>query len=146
MEKMTQAEADRLLNMLKRTLIETVLFPKSGAVTDFKIAGDTNRDVFVVHIRHSEIRKNKYEFHARVLKDSVLLLQLHIGDTLVHQNPDGEKITGSHWHIYKEGYNNAWAFPADDFSSDKFVENTIAFLEKFNVIELPNILYQMELT
>ncbi len=63
----------------------------------------------------------------------------------IHTNPDGEKIIGSHWHIYSEEYGIAWAFPTEDFNSEQFVENTIAFLDRFNVIEKPVILTQLEL-
>lgn len=74
-----------------------------------------------------------------------MLLELHINPTTVHYNPDGKKITGSHWHIYTEGFGRAYAFPANDIEADKFVENTITFLEKFNVIDRPNIIYQHEI-
>lgn len=73
-----------------------------------------------------------------------MLLELHINATSVHRNPDGEKICGSHWHVYREGFGRDYAFSADDIRDDAFVENTIAFLTRFNVIEQPNILYQNE--
>lgn len=63
----------------------------------------------------------------------------------VHPNPDGIKIRGNHWHIYTEEYGRAYAFPADDIEAPDFVENTISFLERFNVIEQPEITYQLEL-
>lgn len=37
------------------------------------------------------------------------------------------------------------AFPAEDIQSDHFVENTILFMKKFNIIEQPAINYQFEL-
>ena len=74
-----------------------------------------------------------------------MLLELHINPTTVHYNPDGEKIISSHWHIYTEEYGRLYAFPADNIQSDAFVENTIAFLTRFNVVEQPTIHYQLEL-
>lgn len=38
-----------------------------------------------------------------------------------------------------------WAFPADDINSEDFEKNTISFLIKFNVIEKPNVICQVEL-
>lgn len=63
----------------------------------------------------------------------------------MHANPDGKKITGSHWHIYSEEYGRTVAFPAENIISENFIENTIMFLDKFNVIEKPNISFQPEL-
>lgn len=72
-------------------------------------------------------------------------MELHMNPTGVHRNPDGEKIRGSHWHIYTEEFGRSFAFLADDIQSDSFVENTIYFLTKFNVIEKPNVICQLEL-
>lgn len=82
---------------------------------------------------------------ARISKNNIMLLELHIDPGKPHMNPDGEKIVGSHWHIYSEEYGRKMAFPADDIDSTLFIENTIMFLDKFNVIEKPQINYQLEL-
>ena len=82
---------------------------------------------------------------ARIMKNGILLLELHMNPSNIHTNPDGEKITGSHWHIYSEEAGLLWAFPAEDLNSEQFVENTIIFLDKFNVIEKPEIRFQYEL-
>ena len=74
-----------------------------------------------------------------------MLLELHISPSQVHINPDGTKITGSHWHIYTEEYGRAQAFPASEINEDTFVENTLKFLKQFNVIETPSIHAQLEL-
>ena len=82
---------------------------------------------------------------ARIIKNGILLLELHINPSNIHINPDGEKITGNHWHLYSEEYGRLWAFPAEDIHSEQFTENTISFLNKFNVIDPPVIHYQPEL-
>lgn len=143
--KLTQAEATALLEMVKRSLITEIDFPTRGNHVDFDVIGDTKQDIFAINIYRGKIQPRKYNLSARIKKKGILLLELHINPTTVHQNPDGEKIKGSHWHIYNEEYGRAVAFPADDIEADKFVENTIDFLIKFNVIERPNIFYQEEL-
>ena len=60
-------------------------------------------------------------------------------------NPNSEIVVGNHWHIYTEKYGRSWAYPAEDIQNDRFVENTIAFLDRFNVIEKPNIYFQYEI-
>ena len=143
--KLTQAKAQRLLEMVKRSLIAEIEFPTRGKTVEFDVKGDTKRDIFSVNIYRGRIQPLKYNIGARIRKNGIMLLELHINATSVHSNPDGEKICGSHWHVYREEFGRNYAFPADDFRDDAFVKNTIVFLTRFNVIEQPNILYQNEI-
>jgi len=143
--KITQDEADRLLNMLKHALISEINFPTKGASIGFNVVGDSKQDIFAVNIFRGKINRLKYNIGARIVKNGIMLLELHINPSNVHPNPDGEKITGSHWHTYSEEYERLWAFPAENIDSEEFVENTILFLEKFNVIERPTVNFQLEL-
>lgn len=143
--KLSQKEAEHLLKMLKRTLVEEINFPSLGESVEFDLMGDTKKDLFTTKIYRGKINRKKYEIGARIKKDNTLLLELHISPGKVHPNPDGEKIIGSHWHIYSEEYGRRKAFPAEDINSEDFVENTIKFLEEFNVIEKPSITFQLEL-
>ena len=142
--KITQAEADRLLKMLKRALISENSFPTKGESGEFHVAGDSKQDIFAIHMFRGKINRFKYNIGARIVKNGILLLELHINPSNVHPNPDGNKITGNHWHIYSEEYGRLWAFPAENIDSEQFVENTMLFLKKFNVIESPTINLQME--
>lgn len=143
--KITQAEADRLLHMLKHALTnEPISFPAQGKKEEFKVFGDSKQDIFVICIFRGKINRLKYNIGARIKKNGVILLELHINPSNVHINPDGEKIIGNHWHIYTEDYYRSQAFPAEQIESDQFYENTIAFLDRFHVIEHPDVIYQVE--
>ncbi|HCA28162.1 MAG TPA: hypothetical protein DEP23_00540 [Ruminococcaceae bacterium] len=121
-----------------------IQFPGKGYKTEFQVIGDTPRDVFTLHIYRGTKNNKKYDFGARVKICDKPLLELHINPGAAHINPDGKKITGSHWHIYTEKYGRDLAFPAENIQSDKFVENTILFLERFNVVQKPNVQLQLE--
>lgn len=145
-KKLTQEEADRLIDMLKTSLVETIDFPEKGKFVEFDLAGrDIKKDIFTAKIYRGKINRYKYDIGARIKKDGILLLELHIGDGLVHMNPDGVKLTGSHWHIYTEEYDRRMAVPADDVNSSEFIENTVLLLKRFHVIEEPTIHFQLEL-
>ena len=131
--KLTNAEARRLLDMTKRSLIAELNFPTRGDEKEFDVVGDTKKDIFAIKIYRGKIQPFKYNIGARIKKNGTMLLELHINPSNVHRNPDGEKICGSHWHIYTEEYGRTYAFPAEDVQEDAFVDNTIAFLTKFNV-------------
>ncbi len=143
--KITQAEAERLLTLIKHTLVKFVAFPGKGKTEDFEVVGDNPEDVFIVHIYRGKINPLKYYYSARVKFKNILLLELHIGQTNTHCNPDGEKIVGDHWHIYTDQYDCKMAFPADNINNNEFIENTIKFLDRFNVVDKPEINYQEEL-
>ena len=144
-EKLTQEEADILLKMLKKTLVDEINFPPKGQQIEFNLTGDTKKDIFTTKIYRGKINRDKYEIGARITKNNILLLELHVSPSKVHPNPDGTKITGSHWHIYSEEYGRRFAFPAEDLKSDDFVANTLLFFEKFNVVDRPSINFQLEL-
>lgn len=44
--RITQDEADRLLNMLKRTLVSEINFPERGKNAEFSVIGDCKQDIF----------------------------------------------------------------------------------------------------
>lgn len=143
--KITQAEADELLKMLKETLTREIAFPEAGQQLEFKVQSKTASNVFAINIYRGKIQKLKYNIGARIEVNGTMLLELHIGATNIHWNPDGTKIIGNHWHIFHGGLERKWAFPAEDIQSDMFVENTLMFLEKFNVVDKPEVVYQQEL-
>lgn len=143
--KISQNEINKLLNMLKNSLIHLINFPGKGATKEFQVVGDTKHDIFTVSIYRGRINSNKYNLGGRITKNDIMLLSLHIGPSNVHINPNGEKITGNHWHVCDEAYGLKWAYPADDLESEQFVENTVAFLSKFHVIKQPQVNFQLEL-
>lgn len=143
--KLTQSEAERLLTMLKRSLEEQIHFPQKGQSKEFDVIGDIASDQFTVCIFRGKINEYKYNLGARIKKNGILLLELHINPSSVHWNPDGKKISGSHWHVYTEEHDRLMAFEANDILAEDFISNTLMFLTEFNVIELPAINYQPEL-
>lgn len=143
--KLTQEEAESLLNMLKKAIDDEIAFPSKGDAIEFDVIGDSKKDLFATRIYRGKINSFKYEIGARIKKDGIMLLELHINPGKPHINPDGEKIIGSHWHVYTEEHGRRQAFLAEDIHSENFVENTIMFMKKFNIIERPSINFQLEL-
>ncbi len=46
--KISQKEADELLDMLKHTLVSEINFPSKGNSIEFNVMGDKKQDVFAV--------------------------------------------------------------------------------------------------
>ena len=96
-EKLTDAEARRLIAMLKRALIEAIDFPDRGKKAEFDVVGDTKKDLFTVSIFRGKIQSKKYSIGARIKKNGISLLELHINATNVHlilMEKKSQKTTG----------------------------------------------------
>lgn len=138
--KLTQAEAEEMLQMLKRAMIDVINAPEGGNSLTFDAEGVTKKGRFIIGIYRGKIDAGKCNYSARIKINGIPLLELHVGAKNMHFNKDeSTPITGSHWHIYTEK-DPRYAYPADDVTSDSFVENTVLFLRKFNIIDpLPEI-------
>lgn len=125
-------------------MVDNISFPEKGENEEFEVKSIITNECFTIRIYRGRVNREKYNIGAIIQKHGIPILELHVGPGNRHMNPDGKVIEGNHWHIYSEMYGRAQAFSAEDIDSVKFVENTIAFLEKFNVIEKPDIYFQLE--
>ena len=60
-------------------------------------------------------------------------------------NPDGEKILGTHIHIYTEEHEMAMAIPFDVNNKDLY-QLCYTFFDRFNIIDKPKIKQQLTLS
>ena len=143
---LTQEDAEILLKALKESLIDFFSLPDNGKSSEFKVKSNSPVEVFAIYLYKGNMGR-KQNIEARISKNNVRLLALHINATNRHYNPPefgGELITGSHWHIYREGFDLKFAYPACDIFNDGFVENTLAFFKEFNIIKPPEISTQLD--
>ena len=70
-----------------------------------------NRERFTLDIWRGTLRLTKLKFQNRV-RTIVVLARLDV-DGAPHTNPDGQKVSGTHLHLFKEGYEDRWAYPVD---------------------------------
>lgn len=141
---LTQSEADKLLKTLKRSFKKFISIPKKGTNMNFNVESNIPKEKFTINLFQGNIA-NKQNISARITKNNIMLLELHINATNKHFNPKelgGELILGSHWHIYKEGFDTKFAYPATDILSDDFIDNSLLFFKKFNIIGIEDMFTQ----
>ena len=139
--KLTQNEADMLIEMLKESMEKVVKFPISKGKVEFEARGQDKKDTFIVNISRKGINSQGASYQGRHPRSGEILLRLDINPTAVHLNPDGEKIEGSHIHIYSEEFGARFAMPFD--TEDKNLRDLcMEFFDRFNLIEQPEIDYQ----
>lgn len=138
---LTQAEADALIEMLKRTLKEQIELPSQKGEISFNVVGDSRENEFVINIDRKGKKAEKCTYQGRVWQSNQVLMRLDINPTGRHTNPGGEVICGNHLHIYNEEYGMNYAIPFDIESRD-FYQLCFTFFEKFHIIEPPEVYYQ----
>ena len=46
------------------------------------------------------------------MRTAIVLVRLDVNGA-PHTNPDGEFLSGAHLHLFREGYDDKWAYPVD---------------------------------
>jgi hypothetical protein len=134
---LTQAEADSLIQMQKVFANPRTIFMRPGLDETHELIGD-NREKFLLDLWRGMIRLSKIKYQTRGRK-VIILVRLDI-DGSPHSNPDGQKIQGSHLHVYREGYEDKWAFPLDPtvFNNPSDINQTFHdFCQYCNINEIP---------
>src|SRR5205085_5602469 len=67
------------------------------------------KEHFLLDFWRGTIRISKFKYQTRA-RQTTVLARLDI-DGSPHTNPDGQVMAGSHLHLYREGFEDKWAFP-----------------------------------
>ncbi|MBI2060375.1 MAG: hypothetical protein HYT87_11455 [Nitrospirae bacterium] len=108
---LTQAEADLLIAMKKTFADPKPLRLTPGRKRVYELLGDDKKEQFLLDIWRASLKLSKVSFNTRGRK-VVVLVRVDL-DGAPHTNPDETKIGGSHIHLYREGYDDKWAYPLD---------------------------------
>jgi hypothetical protein len=135
---LTQAEADRFMQMAKRFVRppSSISLPV-GVDETYDLAAVDDREKFLLDVWRGTLRLTKLKFQNRV-RTVAVLVRLDI-DGAPHTNPDGQRLSGTHMHLFKEGYDDRWAYPVDPRSFTLLSDPSTTFLEfcAFCKIESP---------
>jgi len=145
---LTQAEADYLMDLEKQFVSDALLTFDAGS---FRIVRELisldGREKFLFDAQRGSLvlKKLTFQERARVI---VPLVRLDIGATLRHRNPNDTVVTGSHIHVYREGYDAKLAVPLAELSfhfrdSDNVVTTFEDFARYCHITRFPNIQEQL---
>lgn len=138
--KLTQAEADRLIAMLKKIALWHIDFPTSKGGLSFDAEGTIDDDKFVITIDRKGINHNACSYQGRIKKNNEILLRLDVNPNNVHFDPiTGEKIIGTHLHIFTEGIDNVGHAIPFDIENKDLCELCYTFFDQFHIIDRPTI-------
>lgn len=104
-----------------------------------EIEAVNSKNKYLLDFYRGSFELTRYTYNKRY-RQSIILLRYDNGGR--HTNPDGRSFNGPHVHIFREGYNDKFAFPISDLnidesnSIDEVLENLLQFC---NVIKRPII-------
>lgn len=138
---LTQEAADYLARIAKDlTNTKVVLVPGPGDHQDWDASALGGKHSFFLHMRRGRKVSTQITAQERY-ETNEILLRLDI-DGPTHGNPDGTIIPTPHLHIYREGYDDKWAFPVPtdiDISSGDAAQILANFLKFCGVDPLPPV-------
>ncbi len=121
---LTQSEADALIAMRKSFASPIMISLPPGADQTHELIDTDERERFLLDLWRGTIRFSKLKFQTRARR-VVVLVRLDI-DGAPHTNPDGMGLGGTLLHLYREGYEDRWAYPLDSnrFSDPANIQQT----------------------
>ena len=107
---LTQSEADAPFHLEKKyTKVKSIAYPHFGGSVVVPLVSLDEREHFFLDIRRREFDLSRGSYQKRV-RHVIVLARLDFNRRL-HRNPDGTTINSPHLHLYREGFNDKWAFP-----------------------------------
>ena len=104
-----------------------------------QINATINKEIFLLDFYRGSFELAKYTINKRY-RQTIVLLRYDNGGR--HTNPDGLKFEGSHIHLYKEGYNDKFAFPISEIGLVETDSMEVVFnkiMHFCNIKRIPNI-------
>ena len=135
----TQEEAEKLLKMEKVKVDDQEWsLPVYGNKISVPLQSRDNKEKFMLDANSSRMVLTKLTLQNRT-RETITLCRLDIG--VPHRNPDGNEIGSPHLHIYKEGFDDKWAYPlpTEIFSNtNEKWQILMDFMKYCNIVDMPN--------
>ena len=80
-----------------------------------QINSSVNKEIYLLDFYRGSFELTKYTINKRY-RQTITLLRYDNGGR--HTNPDGEIFEGAHVHLYREGFNDKFAFPVSKIGID----------------------------
>jgi hypothetical protein len=113
--------------------------PLQGERLEVKVVSQDKKEEFLLDVSRSSIKLQKSKEQLRT-RDVIILLRLDV-NSAPHRNPNGTDVSGSHLHIYREGFADRFAveIPADKFTDTENLTKLVEDFFKYCNIDVPRI-------
>jgi hypothetical protein len=112
----TQTEFSRLLSLEKTfDAADTLILGPPPASWSRGLTAPSTRDKFILDFRRSGFEITKYSYNKRYRQT---IIMVRYCSTVRHTNPDGVTFDGPHVHLFREGFDDKFAFPVSEMGVD----------------------------
>jgi hypothetical protein len=140
-DHLAQPDADALIAMEKHAADRVVRdYPAPGGTITAPLVSSDGREHFLLDVTRGRIRLLQASHQLRSQK-TIILVRLDLEGPR-HRNPDGAEIDTPHIHLYREGYDDKWAYtvPSGHFANLGDLFRTLEdFMTYCNVTDPPTI-------
>lgn len=140
---LTQAEFDYIIGLEKSFKEnEDIVVGPPPLKWSREIISNSTKDFFTLDFYRGSIEIRKYTYNKRFRNAIVLLRYDAMGR---HTNPpeaDGASFDGAHVHLYREGFDDRWAFPVTQIglSGTETIDEVLTGVLQFcHVISVPTV-------
>jgi len=136
-----QADFEHLIN-LKKKFKSSMIIKSEPAPLHWtrEIISMDSEHTFLLDFYRGSFNINRFTINTRFKKNIILIRFDSQGK---HINPDKTFFDGPHLHVYKEGYNDKFAYPISVLGLNETnftIQDALSkLLDYFNVIEIPKI-------
>jgi hypothetical protein len=111
---LTQTEADYLMALEKQFATDEVL-ELGDTPLEFSraLVSLDGREYFIFDVWRGSLNLKKYKLQERA-RVVIPLVRVDVGGA-PHTNPDDTVVPCPHLHLYREGYDDKWAFPLSKY-------------------------------
>ncbi|MEK7263256.1 MAG: hypothetical protein AAB071_01950 [Bacteroidota bacterium] len=137
----TQTEFDFLMSQDKSfdDMTSPLLLGPAPIQWTRQISATMTKEIFLLDFYRGSFEFSKYTVNKRY-RQTIILLRYDNGGR--HTNPDGISFEEAHVHLYREGYNDKFAFPVSEIgvSNTDSMETVFTRIMHFcNIIKFPSL-------
>lgn len=133
---LSQAEADALISMPKRKVLDETIRLSLDTKINFKVVGEDALNKFVIDVEIKGSLKTGLSIQGRLDTTNIVLMRLDVNPARPHKNPDDSVVRGSHIHRFSAEYGVKMA-ESLDIDGLSLIECCKMFFKEFNVIDYP---------
>ncbi len=110
-ERFDSDHAQELIEMDKELDCKAFGFPPCGKLLELKAHSIDSKHMFQVTInRRGSLKLTKYTYQNRY-SNNTILVRIDMDERRGHTNPDGTSVPTPHVHLFREGFDDKFAYP-----------------------------------
>lgn len=117
---LTQEKFNELMSLEKFIEAKKYLLPGQNEKNSVSVSDVNGYEKFILDVNRKGSFENKCTIQTRYINEGTTIIVCLDINGPEHMNPDGRILSRNHIHIYKEGFEDKYAYDLDEFDWDLF--------------------------